>query len=152
MIRLDQLQNTDRPKKKVQRIGRGPGSGRGKTSGRGHKGDCSRSGYRTRLHYEGGQVPLYKKLPCRGFTRGRFVKSIYLSINLEEIDELYANGEVVNAATLREKGLFPKSRYGGIKILSRGELTKNVTIEANSFSSEAKKKLEQRSISYKLLS
>ncbi len=74
MYNLSQLKNTSRPKKKVQRIGRGIGSKRGATSGRGGKGDSARQGYRKRFGYEGGQVPLYRKLPIRGFTRGRFVK------------------------------------------------------------------------------
>ncbi len=151
MTQLDQLTNTTRPKKKIQRVGRGPGSGRGKTSCRGHKGDGSRSGYRRRFGYEGGQVPLYKKLPCRGFTRGRFTPTIALSINLEQLDKIYENGEVVNLSSLREKGILSKSKRGGLKILSRGELSKKVTIEAHSFSKEAARKLEQGSISFKVL-
>lgn len=152
MIQLHQLENTSRPKKKVQRIGRGVGSGRGKTACRGHKGDGSRSGYRRRFHYEGGQIALYKKLPARGFTRGRYYQSIIASINLGDIDKLYDNGEVVNFSTLLEKGYVTKSKFGGIKILSGGELSKKVTIEAHSFSKEAKRKLDERSISHKVVS
>jgi large subunit ribosomal protein L15 len=151
MIQLNGLQNTTRPRKKIQRVGRGPGSGRGKTSCRGHKGDGSRSGYRRRFGYEGGQVPLYKKLPCRGFTRGRFTKTVLLSINLGDIDKLYSDGEIVNFATLREKGVISKSEFGGVKILSKGELSKKVKLEAHSFSKEAASKLEKSKISFKVL-
>jgi len=152
MTVLHGLKNTSRPTKKVQRIGRGPGSRRGKTACRGSKGDGSRSGYRRRFGYEGGQVPLYRKLPVRGFTRGRFPKAILAAINLAMIDKLFSDGEVVNYATLREKGLLPKGKFGGFKILSYGEIKKKkITIEANSYSEEAIQKLKKSSISYKIV-
>src|ERR1700675_3977763 len=117
MLTLSQLQNTSRPDKKVQRIGRGIGSHRGGHSGKGGKGDSHRSGYRKRFGYEGGQVPLYRKLPIRGFTRGRFVKPSQ-AISLSTIEHYYKDGEVVNLATLREKGLIARRLPGGIKILA----------------------------------
>lgn len=152
MTKLHDLKNTFRPRKKVQRIGRGIGSGRGKTAGRGSKGDGSRSGYRRRYGYEGGQVPLYRKLPVRGFTRGKFTPAILAAINLSLIDRVYTDGEVVNYATLREKGILPKGKFGGIKILSLGEIKKKkLKIEANKFSKEALQKLDKASVAYKIV-
>jgi large subunit ribosomal protein L15 len=150
MITLSELKNTSRPKKKVQRVGRGVGSGRGKTSGRGEKGDGSRSGYKRRYGYEGGQVPLYRKLPIRGFTRGRFEKPSQ-AITLALIEQYFNDGEVVNMATLREKGLVHRRLPAGIKILANGELTKKVTIEANAVSKSALQKLEEKKISFTLV-
>lgn len=145
MFSLSQLKNTSRPDKKVQRIGRGIGSRRGGHAGRGGKGDSHRQGYRKRFGYEGGQVPLYRKLPVRGFTRGKFVKPT-AAISLATIDAYFKDGETVNAQTLREKGLIPRRVPGGIKILSNGELTKKVKIEAHHFSAAAKQKLESQGI------
>jgi large subunit ribosomal protein L15 len=151
MITLNSLTNSHRPHKKVQRIGRGPGSGRGKTCGRGNKGDKARCGYKQRYGEEGGQKPLYKRLPCRGFASARFRSHVH-AINLSLINSLYNDGEVVNHETLREKGYAPRRVLGGIKILSQGELQKKVTIEAHHFSKEAQNKLQQKSISFKVVS
>ncbi|HEX2583151.1 MAG TPA: 50S ribosomal protein L15 [Chlamydiales bacterium] len=147
MFNLSELKDTSRPPKKVQRIGRGIGSHRGGHSGKGGKGDSHRSGYRKRFGYEGGQVPLYRKLPIRGFTRGLFAKPKQ-AISFAKIDQYYGDGETVNLETLREKGLIPRRTPGGIKILAVGELTKKVKIEAHSFSESAKQKLDAQSISY----
>lgn len=148
MISLSNLANTHRPKKKVQRVGRGVGSRRGKTCCRGSKGDGSRRGYKRRFGYEGGQLPLYRKLPIRGFPNGRFTSDVY-AINLSLIEQLYQDGDVVNLVTLREKGYAPRDPSGGLKILSGGEITKKVTIEAHAFSKEAESKLEKAKVSYK---
>lgn len=150
MITLSQLKNTSRPKKKIQRVGRGIGSKRGKTSARGSKGDGSRRGYDRRYGYEGGQVPLYRKLPVRGFTRGRFEKPSK-AITLAKIEAAYVDGELVNRVTLREKGLIPRRLPGGIKILATGELTKKVKIEAHAFTAAARQKLEDNSISFQVI-
>jgi large subunit ribosomal protein L15 len=150
MITLSQLSNTHRPKKKVQRIGRGPGSGRGKTCGRGHKGDKARCGYKQRYGEEGGQKPLYRRLPTRGFPNSRF-RSEVLAVNLSMINALFDDHEVVNFQTLRKKGCAPREIRGGLKILSNGELTKKVSIEAHAFSEAAKKKLEKNGIPFKVL-
>lgn len=147
MITLSQLANTHRPKQKVQRVGRGVGSKRGKTCGRGNKGDKARQGYKYRFGHEGGQIPLYKKLPTRGFTNGRFASYVF-AINLQMIDKLYQDGEIVNLNTLQEKGVAPRRVSGGLKILSNGELTKKVTIEARSFSQATEEKLKKQGISY----
>jgi large subunit ribosomal protein L15 len=151
MFNLAELKDTSRPPKKVQRIGRGVGSHRGGHSGKGGKGDSHRSGYRKRFGYEGGQVPLYRKLPIRGFTRGLFVKASQV-ISFEKIEQYYRDGDTVNMTTLREKGLIPRKLPGGIKILAVGKLTKKVTIEAHRFSESAKQKLDEKSISYTVLS
>ena len=147
MTDLSQLQNSSRPYHKIQRVGRGVGSKRGKTSCRGGKGDSARQGYRKRFGYEGGQVPLYRKLPIRGFTRGRFIKASQ-AIGLDTIEFYFKDGETVNISTLREKGLVSRKLPGGIKILSNGELNKKVTIEARGFSAAAIKKLQDKAIPY----
>jgi len=150
MHSLSQLKNTSRPKKKVQRIGRGIGSKRGATSGRGGKGDSARQGYKKRFGYEGGQVPLYRKLPIRGFTRGKFVKPSK-HIGLDCLEECYQEGETVNVASLREKGLIPRKISGGVKILGNGELKKKLIIEAHAFSKSAIEKLEAHKIQYTVI-
>ncbi|HEY5236234.1 MAG TPA: 50S ribosomal protein L15 [Rhabdochlamydiaceae bacterium] len=150
MITLSTLRNTSRPSKKVQRVGRGPGSGRGKTCGKGHKGDKARCGYKVHDGREGGQLPLYRRMPCRGFGNSRFASTPH-SINLGLIEQIYENGEVVNHETLRAKGYAPRENQAGIKILSHGDLTKKVTIEARSFSKGAIEKLEKLAISYKVV-
>ena len=147
MHSLSTLKNTSRPKKTVQRIGRGIGSKRGATSGRGGKGDSARQGYRKRFGYEGGQVPLYRKLPIRGFTRGKFVKPSK-HIGLDCIEACFNDGDTVNVASLREKGLIPRRIPGGIKILGNGELKKKVKIEAHAFSEGALEKLQAQKIEY----
>jgi large subunit ribosomal protein L15 len=150
MINLSQMKNTSRPKKKVQRIGRGIGSRRGGTAGRGICGDGSRRGYSRRYGYEGGQVPLYRKLPVRGFTRGRFVKPSQ-AITLAAIEKHFADGETANLETFRQKGMIPRRLPGGVKILATGELTKKVKIEAHAFTAGAREKLDAKSISYQVI-
>lgn len=153
MTDLSKLKNTHRPKEKVQRIGRGMGSGRGKTSCRGGKGDSARTGFVMRIGNEGGRLPLYRKLPTRGFNSERFrIRRETYAINLSTIEQLFKDGETVNAQTLREKGYAPRRMAGGLKILGQGDLTKKITIEAHHFSKSAIEKLEKLSISYKVLS
>ncbi|MCI0382510.1 MAG: 50S ribosomal protein L15 [Chlamydiae bacterium] len=148
MITLANLKNTHRKKRVRRRVGRGVGSKRGKTCGRGVKGDKARSGYKRREGHEGGQLPLYRKLPCRGFTNGRFRNTIH-SINLAIINEIYRDGETVNLETLRSKGYAPRVAPGGLKILGKGELKKKVSIEAHHFSKSAKEKIEKSAIPFK---
>lgn len=147
MITLSNLKNTVRKAQKSKRVGRGVGCKKGKTCGRGHKGDKSRSGYKRRSGKEGGQQPLYRKIPTRGFSNVRFRKEQF-SINLEMIEERFADGEVVNFETLHLRGLAPRHAPGGLKILGQGELTKKVKIFATSFSQTAREKLEKASISF----
>lgn len=144
-MKLNELTNSTRPYKQPKRRGRGVGSKLGKTSGRGHKGAGSRSGWKSRARFEGGQMPLYRKMPVRGFTRGRFLRRMD-AINLSDIETLYSDGEVVNIQTLREKGYLKGSTFG-LKVLGTGELTKKVTIEANSVSEGAKEKIERAGLS-----
>jgi large subunit ribosomal protein L15 len=147
MVSLSALQNTHRPTKKVQRVGRGFGSKRGKTCGRGSKGDKARSGYKRRYGQEGGQLPLYRKLPCRGFSNGRFASKIF-ALNLQDLDRIFSDGEQVSFETLYEKGIVTQKYTGGFKILAKGELTKKVEIFATAISQEAQKKLSEKGIAF----
>lgn len=150
MMTLSTLSNSSRPKKRVQRVGRGLGSKRGKTCCRGVKGDKARRGYKNRFGYEGGQLPLYRKLPTKGFPSARFKNEVY-AINLGLLNNLFKDGDVVSLQTLRERGYAPREAKGGLKILAKGELTKKVTLEANSFSKGAIAKLDKAKISYKTI-
>lgn len=146
MFDLGNLKNTSRPAKRRKRVGRGIGSKRGATSGRGGKGDSARQGYQKRAGYEGGQVPLYRKLPIRGFSRGTFVKK-GMGLSLTVIERNFQDGDVVNMETLREKKLIPRRLPGGVKILA-GEITKKVRIEASGFSEKAKEALDSKKLQY----
>lgn len=147
MMKLSELSNSHRPSKKVRRVGRGMGSKRGKTCGKGNKGDKARRGYQRRHGQEGGQMPLYKKLPTRGFTNGRF-KKVDFAINLGMIERLFQDGDVVSLIALQQKGYAPRRVDAGLKILSKGELTKKVTIEAAAFSAGAEEKLKKQGIKF----
>src|SRR5205085_7805488 len=121
-----------------KRVGRGPGSGHGKTSARGEKGQKSRSGYSRMLGFEGGQMPLHRRLPKRGFTN--IFKREYAVVNLSDL-ERFDNGATVDEASLRQAGLV-KGRYDGIKVLGQGSLTKKLTVSASKFSETARKQIE----------
>ena len=126
--------------KDVKRIGRGHGSGNGKTAGRGHKGQNARTGGGVRPGFEGGQIPLYRRLPKRGFTNSLFKKE-YAIINLETLDKLFNDGDAVSMEILLEKGIV-KKELNGLKVLARGEITKKLTVKAAIFSATAKEKIE----------
>lgn len=145
-MKLHELSNGKRETKSRMRVGRGVGS-KGKTSGRGHKGQKARAGYKRKFGREGGQLPLFQKLPQRGFTRGGFIVPIY-SVNLGTLNELYADGETVSRETLMEKGV-PLRRIKRVKILGQGELTKKVSVEANLYTKSAKEKLEKAKVEFK---
>ncbi len=121
------------------RIGRGPGSGNGKTSGRGQKGQNSRSGGGVRLGFEGGQTPLARRLPKRGFTN--FNRKEYAIVNLSTLEQ-FEDGTNVNAALLIEKGII-KKELSGLKVLGNGELTKKLTVSAVKFSKSAQEAIEK---------
>ena len=121
------------------RKGRGAGSGNGKTAGKGHKGQNARSGGGVRPGFEGGQIPLSRRLPKRGFNNV-FAKE-YAIVNVETINNAFEDGAVVNAETLIEKGVV-KKLLDGVKVLGRGEITKKVTVQAAIFSAAAKEKIE----------
>ena len=120
------------------RKGRGPGSGNGKTAGKGHKGQNARSGGGVRPGFEGGQLPLYRKLPKRGFYN-RFA-TVYSIVNVEALNA-FEDGAVVDLEVLTEKGIIRKE-YDGLKVLGRGEITKKLTVKAKIFSASAKEKIE----------
>lgn len=135
---LENLRPPKGSRRNARRIGRGPGSGRGKTSGRGHKGQKSRSGSGVRSWFEGGQMPLQRRLPKRGFTN--IFKKRYVLVNVETLATLPANTRV-NEKLLRELGLLNR-RLDGVKILGRGELNVALTVEAEKFSKSARSKIE----------
>lgn len=122
-----------------KRKGRGTGTGNGKTAGRGHKGQKARSGGKIRVGFEGGQMPLARRVPKRGFNN-IFAKPL-TAVNISEL-EVFENGAVVDAAALLERGIVSDCKYG-LKILARGELTKKLTVKAAAFSESAKAKIEQ---------
>lgn len=149
MIDLSNLQNTSRPKKRYKRVGRGPGSGLGKTCGRGEKGAGSRSGYKRRWGYEGGQFRTFMKMPERGFNNARFRTEVE-SVNLGQLNMLFEDGDIVSLETLKERG-FLSGRPKLLKILGKGELTKKVTIHANRLSDTAREKLHKAKIKVELI-
>ena len=120
------------------RKGRGPGSGNGKTAGKGHKGQNARSGGGVRPGFEGGQLPLYRKLPKRGFNN-KFA-TVYSIVNVEQLNA-FEDGAVVDLAALTEKKIVRKE-FDGLKVLGRGEITKKLTVKAKIFSASAKEKIE----------
>ena len=134
-MRLDELQPAEGSKFAPKRVGRGIGSGNGKTSGKGHKGQNARSGGGVRPGFEGGQMPLYRRLPKRGFNN-IFAKQ-YVTINVEDL-ERFENGTEV----LKEAGVISKV-MDGVKVLGRGELSKNLNVKAVKFSESAKEKIEK---------
>ncbi len=125
---------------KKKRVGRGPGSGLGKTSGRGHKGQKSRSGYSSRPGFEGGQMPLQRRLPKRGFTN--IFKKEWLEISLAKIEENFNAGDVVTPEVLHERGLIKKAKHD-LVILGNGDVTKSFNISAHRFTKTAKEKIEK---------
>ena len=136
-MKLNELQNLNATARK--RVGRGPGSGTGKTSGKGHKGQNARSGGGVRPGFEGGQLPLFRRLSKRGFNNYNF-RTVYATINVSDL-ERFEEGTTVTKELLIEVGLV-KKELDGIKVLGNGELTKKLTVKANKFSSTAKAKIE----------
>ena len=123
-----------------KRVGRGSGSGLGKTSGRGQKGQKARSGGSINPVFEGGQLPLYRRIPKRGFKNAMF-KTTYAVINVEELN-VFEDGTVVTPALLKETGII-KNQLDGIKVLGNGKLEKKLTIQANKFSTSALEKIKE---------
>lgn len=138
-MRLDELQPAEGSKFAPKRVGRGIGSGTGKTSGKGHKGQNARSGGGVRPGFEGGQMPLYRRLPKRGF-KNIFAKQ-YVTINVEALDKL-EDGTEVTAEVLKENGIISKT-LDGVKILGRGEVTKKFNVKVAKLSASAKEKIEK---------
>ena len=139
-MKLHELSPAPGSTKSAWRKGRGVGSGNGKTAGRGHKGQNARTGGGVRPGFEGGQIPLYRRLPKRGFTNSLFKKE-YAIINLETLDKLFNDGDAVSMETLLENGVI-RTELNGLKVLGRGEITKKLTVKAAIFSASAKEKIE----------
>ena len=136
-MKLNELKPAAGSAKDAWRKGRGAGSGNGKTAGKGHKGQNARSGGGVRPGFEGGQLPLYRKLPKRGF-KNRFATN-YVTVNVSELN-VFENGAVVDLEALLAKKIVRKS-LDGLKVLGNGELTKNLTVKAAAFSETAKEKI-----------
>ncbi|MBQ7739764.1 MAG: 50S ribosomal protein L15 [Eubacterium sp.] len=138
-MKLHELSPAEGSKKAVKRIGRGPASGQGKTAGKGHKGQKARSGYSRRPGFEGGQMPLQRRLPKRGFNN--IFATEYAVVNLKDLEERFEDGATVDAQSLADCGLIKKP-LDGIKVLGRGEITKKLTVKVAAVSESAKAKIE----------
>ena len=136
-MKLHELSPAYGAKKSPKRLGRGIGSGTGKTSGKGHKGQKARSGGGVRPGFEGGQMPLTRRLPKRGFTN--IFAKVYSTVNLVDL-ECFEEGTVVDAALLKEKRIIRKMN-DGLKVLGNGNLTKKLTVKADKFSKSAEQKI-----------
>jgi large subunit ribosomal protein L15 len=140
-MRLHDLKPRPGAKHRTKRLGQGESSGHGKTSGRGGKGQTARSGSSIRIGFEGGQMPLIRRIPKRGFNNARFTTR-YIAVNVGELDK-FDDGAKVDETALRAMGL-ANGRADGIKILGEGELSKKLTVNASAFSASAKAKIEAK--------
>ncbi len=138
-MKLHELSAPAGSKKAVKRIGRGAASGQGKTAGKGHKGQKARAGRGMRPGFEGGQMPLQRRIPKRGFNN-IFAKEI-AAVNVSALDKAFDDGATVTVDALIEKGLIKKA-LDGVKVLGNGEISKKLTVQVNSFSESAKQKIE----------
>ena len=138
-MKLHELSPAEGSARDSYRKGRGPGSGNGKTAGKGHKGQNARSGGGVRPGFEGGQLPLYRKLPKRGFNNAKFAK-VYAIVNVEALN-VFEDGAVVDLDALLAKKIVRKAN-DGLKVLGNGELTKKLTVKATVFSATAKETIE----------
>ena len=138
-MKLHELSPAAGSTKERKRIGRGAGSGQGKTAGKGHKGQKARAGRGMRPGFEGGQMPLQRRLPKRGFNN--IFRKVIVAINVADLNAKFEDGAVVDAEALKSAGLV-KNYFDGIKILGNGELTKKLDVKANAFSESAKQKIE----------
>lgn len=139
-LALNNLRPADGSTHKKKRVGRGPGSGLGKTAGRGHKGQKSRSGYSRKIGFEGGQMPLQRRLPKRGFTN--IFKKQWIEISLAKLEESFKAGDSITPEVLHERGLIKKAKHD-LVILGTGEISKALTISAHRFTKAAKEKIEK---------
>lgn len=138
-MELNKLKNAPGARKDAKRVGRGPGSGKGKTSSRGHKGARARSGYSRHYGFEGGQIPLHRRLPKRGFKRSdRYPMA---EINVDVLERVFEDGAEVTAEALIKAGL-AASRKGGLKLLGRGEVSKKFTVKVQAVTPGARAKIE----------
>jgi large subunit ribosomal protein L15 len=130
------------PRQQRKRVGRGIGSGHGKTSGRGHKGAGSRSGHKNRVGFEGGQMPLIRRVAKRGFSNRQFALNV-AEINLKDLERTFEDGSVVDITSLRQHGLASNGKIS-VRILGQGELTKKLVVHANHFSRSAEETIVAR--------
>lgn len=140
-MRLHDLKPNPGAKHRTKRLGCGESSGHGKTSGKGHKGQKARSGGSVRPGFEGGQMPLIRRLPKRGFNNAAF-RSVFGTINLDDLEKRFEDGAAINEKLLRGAGLV-RGPLAGIKVLGRGEVKKKFHLEVDSISSSAKEKIEK---------
>lgn len=138
-MKLNELSASPEAKTR-KRVGRGPGSGMGKTATRGQNGQKSRSGASIPVWFEGGQSPLYRRIPKRGFNNARF-ETKYATINVSDLNKYFKDGDVVTPEVLKEKGIV-KKQLSGVKVLGNGELEVKLTVKANRFSQVAITKIE----------
>ena len=138
-MKLNEVNQGIQKHKKARRVGRGTGSGHGKTSGRGHKGQKSRAGYSRRPSFQGGTMPLVRRVPKRGFNNRWGL--VVATVNVDDLEMAFQSGEEVTPETLRAKSL-AKHRYDELKILGDGSLTKKLTVSAHRFSASAREKIE----------
>ncbi|CAN5415377.1 50S ribosomal protein L15 [soil metagenome] len=138
-LALNNLSPTPGSTHKKKRVGRGPGSGLGKTAGRGHKGQKSRSGYSKKIGFEGGQMPLQRRLPKRGFTN--IFKKKWVEISLAKLEENFGANDEITPEVLHERGLIKKAKHD-LVILGNGEISKVLKISAHRFTKSAKEKIE----------
>ena len=138
-MKLNELRPAEGSVQERYRKGRGPGSGNGKTAGKGHKGQNARSGGGVRPGFEGGQFPIYRQLPKRGFNNKRFA-TVYATINVSDLNR-FEDGAIVDIQTLLDARVIRKS-LDGLKVLGNGEITKKLTVKAAKFSAAAKEKIE----------
>ena len=147
-MKLHELEKNIGATHRAKRKGIGRGSGNGKTSGRGQKGQNSRSGGGVRANFEGGQIPLYRRLPKRGFSNAKF-KTTYAVINVSDLNR-FEDGTVVTPALLKETGLL-KNQLDGVKVLGNGTLERKLTIQANKFSKEAMEKINKAGSKFEVI-
>lgn len=140
-MNLHSLKPNKGAKHRVKRLGKGESSGLGKTSGKGHKGQKARSGSGVRPGFEGGQMPLHRRLPKRGFNNTRFADKVVV-VNTAQLQKFFEEGATVNEDSLRETGLV-KGAFDKIKVLGNGELSKKLTLQVDAISASAKEKIEK---------
>ena len=138
-MKLHEMKYNDGARSDIKRLGRGQGSGQGKTAGKGHKGQNARSGGGVAIGFEGGQTPLFKRIPKRGFTN--FTRKEYAVVNLDVLNR-FEDGAVVTPEVLKETGIV-KKQLDGIKVLGNGKLEKKLTVKCNKISASAKKAIEE---------
>ena len=138
-MKLHELSPAAGSKKDVKRIGRGPASGQGKTAGKGHKGQKARAGRGMQIGFEGGQMPLQRRIPKRGFNN--IFRKEFATVNIASLDKAFNDGDTVTIEALVASGLVKKT-LDGVKVLGNGEISKKLTVQVNAYSETAKSKIE----------